>query len=53
MYSPVYSSKMLKRRRAGYIKQKQLDKEAFILIWVNGEESSFRGLFEDPSLAVD
>ena len=47
MYSPVYSSQMLKGRQAGYIKQKQAEKEAFILIGVNGVDSSYRGFFED------
>ena len=53
MYSPIYSSQILKRRRARYISQKQVEKEAFILIGVNGVESSYRGFFEAPRLAVD
>ena len=47
MYSPVYSSQMLKGGRAGYINRKQAEKEEFILIGVNGVDSSYRGFFED------
>ena len=36
MYSPVYSSQLLKGRRVSCINQKQVEKEAFILIGVNG-----------------
>ena len=53
MYSTVYSSQILKGRRTGYIHRKQAEKEAFMLIGVNGVESSYRGIFEDGRLTVD
>ena len=42
MYSTVYSSQILKGRRTGYIHQKQAEKEAFMLIGVNGVEYPYR-----------
>ena len=53
MYSIVYSSQILKGRWTGYIHQKQTEKEAFMLIGLNGVESSYRGIFEDGRLAFD
>ena len=53
MYNTVYSSQILKGRRTWYIHQKQVEKEAFMLIGVNGVESSYRGIIEDGRLAVD
>jgi len=53
MYSTVYISQILKGRRTGYIHKEQAEKEVFMLIGVNGVESSYRGIFEDGRLAVD
>ena len=45
MYNTVYSSQILKGRQTGYIQQKQAEKEVFMLIGMNGVESSYRGIF--------